>query len=728
MEGHSRAKHLLGASHAVLAAGLLACAWPAPARAQSADGVTIETIVVTAQKRSERLQDVPISITALSKDQLKTAGVTELSDISAITPGLQFEQQGGFFQPTIRGVGTSNEVAGAGTNVGVYIDGFLMPNPGTSEMQMLNISSIQVLKGPQGTLFGRNTTGGAILLTTSEPSQQPSMTAEAALESHNAQRYEFYGTTGYGDRIAVDLAAQYNRGDGWIRNIATGHKAGKYDGFSVRAGLKVNVTDNAYLLFRYTHAESNDPAKATYGALCCNSLGLPYTIGAFIPGTVIGTKPNEVAFDAQPVYKPKVDTYQLTGVWDLPSVKLTSYTQYRRDRQLQSLDLDGSTAAVAAFAFGYRDKYFTQEFLASSKGNSKLQWVAGLYYFYDKAYDFNTGSFGGTPFVFFNNNNATIKSLAGYVDATYQVTDKLYVSAGLRLSHDKYYKAFDDLGAIFGGPYTLHFDPVSDTRATPRAVVRYNIAENTNVYASFTRGYKSGLRNIGAYSNALVEPETLSAYEIGFKTAQRAVSFNISAYYYDYNNLQVESFTNGNAIVQNAATSRIYGVDGDVRYVVNSHLEVAAAAAYTDAKYKSFTEAPLYAQCLSVSCGAGFGFSPAVPVDLKNSPMHFAPKFSGNVSARYTTDLAGGELVLSSILSYTSKQYLDLAARFAAAAHEDLSLRIQWTDPSKRYVLAAYAQNLTDKRYRNEFVGVDYGLLSSWNAPRIFGASVAVHY
>lgn len=213
---------------------------PVAAFADEADVATqagAGEIVVTAQRRTELSRDVPISITSLSSADLQQANIQDLRDVPRLTPGLRFDNNGAFTQPTIRGIGTSITNAGAGANVGIYIDGFYSPNPLAADLQLMNVESIQVLKGPQGTLFGRNTTGGAILVTTSQPDTEPGAKLDFSYARFNAQRYQVYATVPVGQNIAVDLEGLYRKGDGFIRNIVSGNdKAGAYETFAIRTG------------------------------------------------------------------------------------------------------------------------------------------------------------------------------------------------------------------------------------------------------------------------------------------------------------------------------------------------------------------------------------------------------------------------------------------------------------------------------------------------------------
>jgi len=232
---------------------------PAPTTNEAAE---IDTVYVTAQRRTERAQDVPITITSISAEQLDSAGINNLGDIATVTPALRFDSAGSFAQATIRGVGSAVVTSGAGTNVGIYVDGFYSPSPLTAQFELLNIDSIQVLKGPQGTLFGHNTTGGAILVTTSKPSTETKGEAAASYGSFNAQSYEGYFTTGFTDNIAFDVGGFFKQGDGYFDDIVTGSdKDGAYENWMIRTGLKIDITDGIWFLLRYEHTDTDDPTS-----------------------------------------------------------------------------------------------------------------------------------------------------------------------------------------------------------------------------------------------------------------------------------------------------------------------------------------------------------------------------------------------------------------------------------------------------------------------------------
>jgi iron complex outermembrane receptor protein len=687
----------------------------------------VETIIVTAQRRAERLQDVPISITHMSSDQLTQADVQSTADIAAITPALRYDFDGPFAEPTIRGVGTTLVGQTTGTDVGTYIDGFYLPSPLEADFQLINVDSIEVLKGPQGTLFGRNTNGGAILVNTSKPSSDTHAIAEVDYGSYNAQNYKGYVTTGWNDKVAVDAAVNVSKGDGYVYNLAdNSHTDGRYLNWSVRAGLKVDVTDNYSILFHYLHQSVNDPTNNLQQPAVVN--GVPESIGIFLGASYAG-KPNQIDEQFHNYYHAHSDSYQLTNTFDLNFATLTSYTQYRQDKQANNDSFSNSNPDFYNVTFTNHETTITQEFLLASKPGPRLQWTVGGFYLDEYALLNAYLAPGATTNYFFaGGSSGDIKSLATYGDATYRLLDKLYLTAGVRFSHDEMLKP-DNILAI--NPF--FFPNLSYNKVTTRAVVRYNLDDQSNVYASFSQGFKAGLWDLGGPTNIPVKPETITAFETGYKYASQSFSADVAAFYYNWKNIQVSNLVEVNQQTEsnltNAADSHIYGVDGQARYEIVSGLEANLGAAYTHARYVNFTTAPGYFQCVNpVTCGAAFGAITISDVNAAGFHMPHAPDFTATLGLRYTTDLAGGKLGLSSNLYYTSKFYFDSPNQFSQAAYATLGLRADWTDPSKRFTLAVYADNVTNNHYLTQVAEGQGSIGVTYSKPVTVGGSVRVNF
>jgi iron complex outermembrane receptor protein len=725
--------------------GALALAPSAAFAQQDSQGYDETPIVVTAQRRAEAQVDVPISVTTLGADQLQTSNVQQLPDIVKVTPGLRFDNAGAFFQPTIRGIGTAVTTSGGGGNVGIYIDGFYSPNPLATNMQLLNVSSIQVLKGPQGTLFGRNTTGGAILIQSQEPSTDTHGEVKVSYGRYNEARAQGYLTYGISDTVAMDFEGNYSRGSGWQHDISSGKRVGKYENWSTRIGLKADLSDAVSVLIRYQHGDVDDPRPL---------LTASYTGPDIASGAPFFAQPGQYTFRKNQIatgsvgeyFRSNSDVVQGTIKADLGFADLTSYSQYRKEDVDSSIEVDYSGVDLFQLGLPNHNETWSQEFLLNSKPGTPLQWTAGLFYFQnrDTYITLLDGARVGT-----NNrprlggSSTTTKSYAAFVDATYAFTPQLFITAGVRYAKDKVVDAYWNSSSLLGqDPTQRNYVPnISDDRVTPRFVIRYKPDEQSSIYASYTKGYKAAIIDVGGSCQTLatnftcndVRPETIDAFEVGFKHDSRGLSFEVSGFYYDYKNLQVSIFRTGTAEIVNAAKSEIYGLDGQLRYRVNDNFEVNLGGAWTHARYTDFPIAPVYTPCVQLQspadCAASGSTFVIVPTALKDVTMQRTPEFTGNLGARYTADLAGGELSLSGNLFYSSKFYFGPSGiQFPQKGYETLSLRAQWTDPSDTYTIALWGDNVTNSRYKTQVQYASFGIGTNWSQPTTFGVELGAKF
>lgn len=724
---------------------------PLPAFAQAAqDDAMVEesTIIVTAQRRAEAQVDVPISITNLSSEALETASVQQLADIGKVTPALRFDFAGGFFQPTIRGIGTAVTTSGGGGNVGIYIDGFYSPNPLAADFDLISVNSIQVLKGPQGTLFGRNTTGGAILVSTREPSTDANaFEGRASYGRYNEAKVEGFTNYVISDRVALSIEGQYRRGDGWQHDFASGKRLGEYENWSVRLGLKAQLSDNVEVLLRYKHGEVDDPSTMLTASYRDDEFGSGAPFGG-IPGTFTYDK-NKVATGSVPeLFRSKSDVLQATIKADLGFADLTSYSQYRKETTYASQDLDYSAVDIFQLGLPNLNDTWSQEFLLTSKAGTPLQWTAGLFYFQNTdTYITYINNPGNSPNdrIRLGGSSTTVKSYAAFLDATYEFTPQLFVTVGARYSHDTVGDAY------WNRQFTATEVPVesiSNNKLTPRLVVRYKPTDQTSVYASFTKGYKAAILDVGGSCQSNIDPtsptgfrcngvkpEDINAYEVGFKYETRGLSFETAAFYYDYKNLQVSIYRTGTAEIINAATSEIYGLEGSLRYQVTPSFTLTTGASYVHARYKTFNNAPVYVNCFTLdsataaTCAANGVTFVVVPTTLENVSMQRTPEFTGYLGARYETEVGGGELALSGNLFYSSKFFFGPSGvQFKQGGYETLSLRAQWTAPSETFYVAAFGDNVTNSRYLTQAQYSSFGIGANWSKPVTYGVEVGVKF
>ena len=723
-----RAGILSGAiAGALLNAGLAGSAVAAPANESSTnekDAGSMAEIIVTAQKRSERLQDVPISISSVTGAALEQRGIEDVQQLSQTVPALRIDYAGNTVQPTIRGVGS--QVAGPGfiSNIGVYVDGYYVPSPTATDINLVDISNVSVLKGPQGTLFGYNATGGAIQITTPSPEQDTSGFARVGYGSHNDINGAFYATTGISPMLAFNVAASYDGGDGYVTNIYTGDKkAGKYSTWSIRPKLLFTPTDSISFLLTYAHSYTDDPW--TNNTIARNG----ETFGSIVPNNLIATGRGQVSNNAPNFVHLTSDSGTLTSAFKFDFADLTSYTGYRRDYVSQGLEYDDTPANIYAAEWTIPDTTFTQEFDLASKSGGRLQWVVGAFYMHLKdIYNYSTNSAvspsgTGAPFnPLFTSSNDT-KSTAVFGDATYQVADKVFLTAGGRYSHDEACLTYD----LF--PYALVGSGCTTfTNFSPRAVARYQIDSQSSVYASFTEGYKSGTLPGSSFSLTPVLPEKIDAFEVGYKIATGEVQFNTAAFYYNYKDIQVTAYgANGTSVTRNAAVAHIYGLDSDLTWSVTPDFTLNVSGVYTHARYADFPNAIGFQQNL-VPTSPSYGQFGTFNVNANGYQVQRTPDFAGSVGASYGFNLGGGRLVLNANVYYTSKFYFDAVQQLPQDSYSLLNLRGTWTDRSGRYSASLFGTNVTSQKYFAANFTDTFGSRAVYGPPALVGGTFTVHF
>jgi iron complex outermembrane recepter protein len=734
-----------------------------PAQSESDIG-SLQEVIVTAQRRAEAAVDVPITIAAIDSQQLTTANAIDLRDIAQLTTSVRFDNNAGFFQPSIRGIGTGVTTSGGGANVGIYIDGFYSPNPIAADFQLLNVSGVQVLKGPQGTLFGHNTTGGAILVTTADPSQETQVKGTVDYGSFHAERYQAYATTGLFGPVAGDIEAIYTQGHGFLTDIIDeNNEVGRYQSYTVRGGLKWQINDDDSVLVRYTHSRSDDPnpdlANSNIDPSINPTTGKPWGITTFTEPGTFTTNPNQVALRLPIYIVTTTDIAQMTGKADLNFADLTSYSQWRQEATNQSISQNfAATPGSLQLGLPIFDTTFTQELLLTSKPGSRLQWTGGFFGYSNKdTYIVYLDSFENLPLADINffpvppgpdgreplgGSSTTTKSYAVYLDGTYEIIpSKLYFTAGARLSHDIVEDAYYNSSFY---RVRVPIPSIDSNKVTPRAVLRYKPTDQSSVYFSFSEGFKARIIDAGgscqdppAYKCNPIQPETVNAYEVGYKFESRMFSNEIAAYDYEYKNLQVSEYLgNAEAYIINAANSRIYGLEDDFHANIQDHVQLNAGVSWTHARYLTFggpvlgqiVGAPVYATCPNnVVAGCTnpgtYDYVPNTGNILHGVHMQHVPDYTANLGPRFTTGATQtGEYSISGN-AYFSSYFFNAPAgtQGRQPSYYQLGVRTQWDDPSKRYFVALYGNNVTNVRYRTSVQYTGNGIGATWNAPATWG-------
>lgn len=699
-------------------AALLATSALAPAIAHAAEAAPeaaqpsqVSEVVVTAQRRNEKLVDVPVSVNTQSGERLEAAGVDRVQDLTQVVPGMHVDSSGSFVQPSIRGIGSALAGPGVASNVPTYVDGFYRPNALLANVDFVDVSSVQVLKGPQGTLFGRNATGGAILIATREPSlAAPHMTAEVSYGSYGDLQGRFYGSMPLSDTLAASVTLYGRHYDGFIKNDYTHQDAGNAQTDKEKLRLLWQPSDAVKLTLTFEHTKVDDDGS--------NALN-PYngwSTAALLGGDLTNSR-GHVTDNAPLAHLAEESGVFLRGDFKLGELKLTSYTGYLSSTGLERIDMDATSTPILGANFSIREKTFSQEFDLSSPDKQFFSWVGGLYIFHDDSFfpAFHLSLFGG-PYVLEWAAGQKSDSYAAFFDGTFNA-DRWHLTLGGRYSVDKGQVYFTPAGA-----------PAQTTASktwnsfTPRAVVRYELNDNSNIYLSVSRGTKAGIFNPSGLSTTPVSPEKLTAYELGYKYSGGGLQVEAAIFHYKYTDLQVAAYVNASAIISNAADSTINGAELHVVKAFDNGFRAELGGAYTDGKYDSYPNATV------------FGFNPALggvyntTGDVSGNSLQRTPKFTGNVALSYHHDLWGGQLTLAGNYAYQTRSYFDVNHLAYQDAYGLLNLRAGWTDPSERWTVAVEGRNVTDEKYLVQVLeqAAEFGQL--WGTPATVTLSVGYRF
>ena len=523
--------------------------------------------------------------------------------------------------------------------------------------------------------------------------------------------------------LAADIAAFNEKSDGYLRNIFLNKKTGEYKRYGLRSKILFTPSDWSKFTLTLAQGQTTDNKVRNYNA----NTQLGPAQATFRPGGLAPSDRGLVSANLPTWFKLTSHSVSLTSEFDLGFADLKSYTGWQYHAAFNNLDRDASNLDIIYSASRVKYRTGQQEFDLSSKPGSKLSWVAGAFFLRDTTYNRETyqknGAVPVTPNYVYG---VTSRSYAGYFDATYQFTEQLFLTGGIRYSHEKLTDYWIDYPGVYGSAPAIYTIPVNSgvtfSSTTPRAVLRYQIDPGTNVYASFSKGFKAGLVNPSAKSTLTIEPEKITAYEIGYKTARSGMRFNASAFMYDYKNLQVSSFTGVSSIITNASNSKIYGVEAQFSGNLTDQLTANLAAAYVHSRYKDFTTAPAFAQ--NRTTGA-FANVVAIASGLQ---MQRSPIFTASAGLDYKVPLSSGSLTFSGNGYYTSTIYFDPSHQFSQKGYALLGARAVYTTTDGHYSAALYVDNITDTKYLNQVLGGPAVVQQTYGDPRTFGASITLHY
>lgn len=731
---------------------------------EEAESRRFGTVTVTAQRREENLLDVPLSVSAFSAEQLEATGAVDITTIQRATPNATIEVARGSNSTLIafiRGVGQQDPLWGFEPGVGLYVDDVYVARPQGAILDIFDIDRIEVLRGPQGTLYGRNTIGGAIKYVTKKMGSEPDLKAKLNVGTYGQIDAIVSGSTPLSETFSVGGAiAKYTR-DGFGENLNTGAEHYNKDVLAYRLSAEWAPTSD--LFFRLAYDRSEDDSNAKHGHRLLPSADGTLAVTSDVYDTRAGIGDDNSV---------ETEGFSLTGEWNVNDmVTLKSITAYREGSTVTPIDFDALPQNDFDVPAVYNDDQFSQEFQLLLE-NGPLSGVAGIYYLDGNANGAFDVILGGLGLTVYQAGDQTKENFSIYGDFTYDLTDQWSVSLGGRYTKDE--TTADVLRELWLGAGSGSFDAANtaslffvtqtdfqgltreDEEFTPRVSVSYKPTENVNLYATYAQGFKAGGYDPRARADldplGLSEegfgPEFVDSYELGVKGSffDNQLLLNTSIFFADYSDQQITvqngADTDNDGIndtfvssVFNAGKSEYQGLEIEGRLFLTDEFTLMGNLGYIDAEITEILSA---------------GMNIADQFVTQNTP-----ELQGQLSLNYTTDLGEdrGSISATGSFSYrdeyflfnvatpgfpagTSATFPDGAPPLDPESYSLFDLSLVWTSPSDKYQLALHGRNLTDEEYRvagynfagPSQLGVDGAYSAFYGPPQTVTASISVDF
>jgi len=721
----------------------------------------VADIVVTAQRRTSSIQRAPAAIEAYDAGALEEKSLNTIEDIGIISPSMQvaiYQNEANIY---IRGIGTPIVIGGTESSNAFLLDGVYLARAAAAVPGFIDAERIEILKGPQGTLYGRNATGGAINIISAKPTEF--FTGQFSASYGNYNTFKLFGAVGgplVADKILFRLAAQKHKRDGWSKLTFPTPNAGPLSNQTtidaedanenfVRGQLEFRPTEDLSIRFTGDYYSAND-ANALYGVLFDIAYGPKPDAGNLRPryldfilanGTLSPTNSRRMTSDVQPYNKPEVWGVAVDMQLNLGDSLLSGTTSYRVTKPLFHSDLDFSDAPASDSTRSEDHRQFSQDLQFTSPADKALSFIVGLSYFHERNTVKNEYWMPLIPSLFgiategpccllqLNGDDLKTTAYAAFIDASYKLTDRLTLRGGGRYSRER--RSGQNMLVFVDIPTELEpffnnvapFETATFSSFTPKAGIDFEVSSDVFAYASVTRGFKSGGFNIGSYQNTPYDPEKITSYEIGVKSAflDRRLRLNITGFYYDYKDLQTQDVAGNVVVVKNAASARIKGVEVDGAFRVSDRLLVDFGATWLNGRFARYsTEDPKRPE-LGV-------------LDLSGNVLPKAPEFKASVGARYSVPLSFGRLDLRADYTWQDRiffnAYNDLFAR--QSAYSWIKARATLNNIDETVSLSAYVDNLTNEVVRSNagYTGDIVGgfLVGSLAPPRTYGVEVSYRF
>lgn len=692
---------LNGAAFLVLAGASLMCSSPAEAQQADAGGsgpLKLDEVVVTAQRRTENLQSVPLAVTAVSSADLQAVNATSFADIARVAPSVQIGGQNGN-QLVVRGVGQQQPGLFSDEGVSIFVDGVYRPRFQFNSISFSDVARLEMLRGPQGTLYGKNALGGALNIITTTPGHEPRADGEIMYGSRNRLKASLSGDIPLvEDRLSLRLGADYNRQDGYIHNAFLNEDTGNTNYYSVRGTLRYTPSDTLEVLLRadYLKQDQTAPGYITLGG--ANRTGTNVAAGnrainSYYRGLTYTTfsnvhTPNNVIDDG----------VSLTVNWDVGPGTLTSITGYRNFDAVTAVDTDGTPVPARNSGSVYDQSQFTQELRYTGATENKMFQYAfgGFYYAEDGQQDSKTRDGGDTGiFTSFNDTDRhqDVTSYAVFGEVTFRPIERLSLILGGRQTKDEKTVAAQSYSVATG---TRVFNVAVSNSAswnafTPKGTIQYQFSPDIMAYGTVSKGYKAGGYNTSVNFFRTFGPEEMTNYELGIKSElfDGRVRANLTAFQMNYKDIQVNQILVVNTATgqtspatANAGDARVRGAEAEFQWLITPDFRITEGLGFNDFHYTRLNP--------------GTGIPPGAR--LPNST-----NWTSNTGVEYTLrGIANGDVVLRMDYSFRSRTFFNVENNplTAQAPYGLLSGRVTYQPAGGRWSAYVYGTNITDEYYK----------------------------
>lgn len=706
-----------------------------PQAEKTNENIGIPEIIVTAQKRTENIQKVPIAVSAFSGDTLSASGVENTQQLSTLVPSLSYGTAAGFASVYLRGIGSDVSQPESEPSVATFQDGVYIASQQGLVSQLLAVDRVEVLAGPQGTLYGRNASAGAINVYSLTPQQQFEAATSVSYGSLNSAFFSGRISGGVNQRLSVGLYGVLSIQDSaytFLPPVAVGQRL-QNKNWGARLKTVWEPLDGFKLIGSVEKITERTVDDGLYKQIQSNSLGVGFG------GTFVQDK-RLILADTPQFHDVDTTLAILREQFDLGFANLVGISSWRDSRPRVQNDYDGTQLNLVVLGAPMPTQQESQEIQLLSRPDSVISWIGGLYFFHELSgfeplYIRSGLLFQPSPiYTSALTATGTTGSYAAYAQMTAPldfINPAFRLTLGGRFTRDR--KTRDPLQQRFltvDGADVLPptFSPGLEntwSKFTPKVAVEYQ-TDPALYYLTFAQGYKSGEFNLsGAGQDTAAQPEGLKDYEAGVKSdwLEKRLRLNLAAYYYDFKNLQVEVLDPSgtlSAVVRNAAGAKAYGLELTSSAVLIPSLTASVDAAWEHTKYTTFQNAPYFL------IGGPTGNTEILGHDASGLSLKQAPDFVGTVSVDYRVPLASGDQFdLKGSLYHNSGFKFDQFGQVKQSPYNLLNASLTYTLPHKPWKLSFWGENLTNTQYFAYEAISQFGTVGSGLSVRKVGASLS---